>query len=769
MENNSQNQVINIRELIIKYAKKWYVFLIAIVLCGACGVLHILRTVPMFKTYSTILIRDKNANPMAGFLENSEMADVLAPSKNVDNEAEILKSKTITQQMVEELGLQVATYKKSGLRYKEQYGNLDVAIVYPEGFYGDLNYKFTTYLTQKSDGTYKISFEMKNKFLGSEVEKVTVSSLAEAVPTRWGNFNFIVNTTDTLPYKMKFVTYPLPVWVEIYGQQIHVDPISRKVDAISISIIGENHQKCRDIVNKIVELFNRDAFADKNRMATQMAAFISERLDVIVKELAEVETSVESYKKEHNLADISTQSHLFIQSASQYEKRIAEVEMQMGLVSFVENYVKDQSNNETLIPGNTGISDGGLTSLIASYNAQLLEYLRIKRSTNADNPIVELQNDQLQLARENIAKTIQNVKSSLDITRNDLVAQQQQFSSKIGDVPTMERQYVEIARQQQVKQSLYLFLLQKREETELNLASSTNIAKIIDPAFTELTAVKPRIMVTLFFAVILGFILAYGYLLVYEIFNNKITCKKDLQALTNLPILGQIPQHKNNGYIVMENGVQNVVTEMFRMVRSNIKFVLKKRDDKIILITSSVSGEGKSFVSTNLALSLAMINKKVVLIGLDIRKPMLSKYLNIESQYGITNYLVDETISIDEIINKCVQNDNLDVIVSGSIPPNPAEILNNNRLDELFAQLRTTYDYILVDTAPIGLVSDTFVIDRVADATLYVCRKGVTPNDQIEALNDLVAEEKLKNVSLILNGVNGESLSRYGYGTYIKK
>ena len=330
-----------------------------------------------------------------------------------------------------------------------------------------------------------------------------------------------------------------------------------------------------------MELYTRDAMMDKNRMSIQIADFINERLELISKELKDVENNVENYKKEHKLADITSQSKLFIETAGDYEKQIASVEIQIGLVAFIESYIQDPRNQDAMIPGNIGIEDEALSKVIEAYNTQLLDYLRIKRSTNEINPILEQQHEQILLTKSNIAQTVKNVKSGLEIMRKDLV-QNKQFIDKIGNVPTIERHYIEIARQQQVKQQLYLFLLQKREETELTLASATNVAKIIDPAYTDLTPVSPKLKLILFFALVMGCCIGFAYIYLYDLINDKISDKKELISLTSIPLLGQIPFCKNASNIVMREGAQSVVTEMFRMVRTNIKFVLKKKTTKLL-------------------------------------------------------------------------------------------------------------------------------------------------------------------------------------------
>lgn len=766
---NKLNQEINVRELLIKYLKKWHIFAIAIFSCLVLGFIYIKQAQVKFQTYSTILVHSDDANPMAGFLSGSGMKDILAPKKDVENEIEVIKSKTIIQKMITELDLQTATYIKDKLKYIEVYGNEPISIVYPQEFYNNLKGFFRVTVNYQKNGTYKLTFTYKKNYSWwqTTTEKVEVESLAQPIKTQWAEFTFVENYPSDKPYKLKFEIEPLQVLVERYGKLITAGLVSKKTDAIKIAIVHPQVEKSTDIINKVVELYNRDAMMDKNRMSIQIADFINERLELISKELKDVENNVENYKKEHKLADITSQSKLFIETAGDYEKQIASVEIQIGLVAFIESYIEDPRNQDAMIPGNIGIEDEALSKVIEAYNTQLLDYLRIKRSTNEINPILEQQHEQILLTKSNIAQTVKNVKSGLEIMRKDLVAKNKQFIDKIGNVPTIERHYIEIARQQQVKQQLYLFLLQKREETELTLASATNVAKIIDPAYTDLTPVSPKLKLILFFALVMGCCIGFAYIYLYDLINDKISSKKELISLTSVPLLGQIPFCKNASNIVMREGAQSVITEMFRMVRTNIKFVLKKKDDKVIIITSSVAGEGKSFFSINLALSLAMINKKVLLVGLDIRKPVLSQYLNIKAKHGITSYLVDDTITVNDIVNKQIAHENMDVIVSGPIPPNPAEILTSERLDTLFEELRKHYDYILVDTAPVGIVADTFTLSHISDATLYVCRQGVTPREHIEILNTLEKENRLNNVSLILNGVDEGHLSNYGH--YVKK
>ena len=675
--------------------------------------------------------------------------------------------------MIDELGIRTAVFKKKGLRYIEMYGGEPLTVVYPPNFEPTIRGFLSIVVNKNAKGEYL--FKFKRKYIDKETYQCSVTSLSKPIETPWGLFTFVehpenikVDDEHDGSYKLKFFLSSAKSQIDTYVESINVALASKKSNAVNLSYISSCPAKNEAILNKIIDLYNLDALSDKNRMSMQMANFITERSALISTELKDAEIDVENYRREHNIANISTQSQLFLETSSEYEKRIAEADIQYSLVSFVENYLKN-STDKDLIPNNTGSEDKSLGDLIVSYNDLVLRYLRIGRSTNETNPIVEQTQNQIALLRQNILQTIRNVKKSIEITKTDLKEKNKKFTAQISDVPTMEREYVAISRQQRIKQGLYMSLLQKREETQLTLASTTESAKIIDAAYTTETAVAPKLKLLLLIAFVMGAVLGAGYLYVYASFNSRIQDKYELKHLTKSPIIGYIPFVKGTSYVVVSTEHHGVIDEMFRSIRANLKFVLKNPNEKVMLVTSSIAGEGKSFFSINLALSLAMLNKRVALVGLDIRKPMLAKYLDVQSAPGVTNFLSDKSLQVSDIVVKASQNSNLDVYVGGTIPPNPAELLNDSRLDDLFEVLRNQYDYVIIDSAPIGLVSDTFIVNHVVDAVLYVTRQGITPREHIQNLATYVADEKLKNVSLVLNGVPETDLYGYGYGNYVTK
>lgn len=776
LENKSVDQnEIDIVAIVRLLKRKWYVFLITMVAAFAVAAFYFLTKAPQYSTTATILIKtDDPMNPLQGMNFDGFMAsDLLGTTKAVDDEMEILRSKKLVKQMIDELGIRTAVFKKKGMRYIEMYGGEPLTVVYPPNFETTIRGSLEIVVDKNADGKY--TFKFKRKYIDRESYKCSVTSLAKPVKTPWGVFSFVehpeniqVGDGQDGSYALKFKLSSSKSQIDSYVELINVELASKKSNAVSLSYTSSCPAKNEAILNKIIDLYNLDALSDKNRTSMQMANFITDRLVLISAELKEAEIDVENYRREHNIANISTQSQLFLETSSEYEKRIAEADIQYSLVSFVENYLK-KSTDYDLIPNNTGIEDKSLGDLIVSYNELVLKYLRMGRSTNETNPIVEQTQHQIALLRQNILQTIRNVKKSIEITKTDLKEKNKKFTDQISDVPTMEREYVAISRQQRIKQGLYMSLLQKREETQLTLASTTESAKIIDAAYTAETPVAPKLKLLLLIAFVLGGALGAAYLYVYASFNNRIQDKHDLKHLTKLPIIGYIPFVKGTSYVVVSTQNHGVIDEMFRSIRANLKFVLKNPNEKVMLVTSSIAGEGKSFFSINLALSLAMLNKRVALVGLDIRKPMLAKYLNVKNAPGVTNFLSDKSMKVSDIVVTSPQNANLDVYVGGTIPPNPAELLNDSRLDELFEVLRAEYDYVIIDSAPIGLVSDTFIINHVVDAVLYVTRQGITPREHVQNLAGYVSEEKLKNVSLVLNGVPETDLYGYGYGNYVTK
>ena len=778
MTNNNQNRTnqrnttieeIDIKELIIKILKKWYVFVIVGIFCIALAIYHIFSTPPTFTTNGVVLIRSNNALDQSMLGDEFSMAsDLMNMGKLVDDEMIVLKSKTITKQMVEELSLQTSSFYKKRLGgYYQLYNNEPLIIIFPDEYKKNLIGSLTIEVEKNKKGIWKFKFihklgYNKTKFKGE------LTDLTHSLETPWGKFSFIEDEANIDPkypnYELKYVTVPIKSRIEEYNTLINISLSNKKANAINITLEGGNIAKNEAIVNKIIELYDRDALSDKNRMAYQMSKFIDERIEILSKELIVIENEVEQYRIKEGLANLSMQAQMAIEASKEYEQMLTEVDMEYSLMTFVENHIL-KSDLLDLIPSNTGINNPALSELIIEYNNQVMEYLRLTRSTNEDNPFVSQLKDKLLLTRQNILQTITNIKEGTEIRREDVIKRSNLLAKDLSGVPTIEKEYVEIAREQGIKRNLYLFLLRKREDIQLNLASNINTSKIVDNAYTSVIPVAPNKKIILLFSIFLAGVIGLAYVYIESLINNKIENKKELESLTKLPILGSVPFIKDkSSNIVMHEGANNIAAERFRGLRTNLKFTFNKPDDKVILLTSSHSGEGKTFISINLALSLAMIDKKVALVGLDIRIPRLAEYMSIKVVPGITDYLSESVYTEEDIKQKYTDNNNLDVFVAGSIPPNPSELLTNPRLIKLLEYLRKNYDYVVIDSAPIGLTSDTLHLSQYSDANLYVCRQKVTTKEEIQHLNYLVENNHLNNVSLILNGTSGGNTYGYGYG-----
>ncbi len=778
MTNNNQNttngqntaiEEIDVKELIFKILRKWYVFIITGVLCLAFAIYYIFSTPPEYSTTGTLLIRSDNKLGASMMGDEFSMAsDLMNVGKVVDDEMIILKSKTIMKQMVEELMLQTNTFYKKRLGgYYQLYNNEPLIVIFPDEYKQNLRGSLTIEVKKNSKNIWKFKFihklgYNKTKFKGE------LTDLTHSLETPWGKFSFIEDTTKIDPdypnYELKYVTAPVKSRIEGYNTLINIALSNKKANAINLTLEGGNIKKNEAIINKIIELYNRDALSDKNKTAYQMSKFIDERIDVVSKELVIIENEVEQYRIKEGLANLSAQAQITLESSKQYEQLLTTIDMEYNLMTFVENHILN-SDLLDLIPSNTGINDPVLSSLIVDYNNKVMEYLRLTRSTNENNPFISQLKDKILMTRQNILQTITNIKEGTEIRRRDIIERNETLADNLSSVPTIEKEYVEIAREQGIKRNLYLFLLRKREDIQLSLASNINTSKIVDVAYTSEIPIAPNKKIILLLAIFMAGVIGLVYIYIDSLINNKVENKKMLRNLTNLPIIASIPLVKQKqSNIVMQSGNNSIVAEAFRALRTNIKFTFTKPTDKVIIVTSSHAGEGKSFVSTNLALSLAMIDKKVALLGLDIRIPRLAEYLSLKTTPGITDYLSEPAYTPEDIKQVYPQNKNLNVFVAGSIPPNPSELLSNPRLNALFEYLREQYDYIIVDSAPVGLTSDTIQLAQFSDAIVYICRQKVTQQHYIHNLNSLIAEDHLRNVSLVLNGTSGGESYGYGYG-----
>lgn len=757
MSNQTPNiEIINLKEIAIKYLKKWRWFVVSTFLTIVVALLYILSTNTTFTVESTILVREDNNQQLYSDMAIVESFGLEGVSKDVEDEMRIIGSKTILSEAIRDLDISTEYYVKNKLRYTDTYPIIPLK----------LTASYNTTKQPQQVLTLKIS-KIKNAYqvdlqYGEAKEKLLVNDLTKAFKTTAGNLKLTPSKDFDEFITYKIIDYPLAVITNNLNKSIQINTINKKTNAVKVSTVSSNPIKAQAIINKIVELYNLDAILDKNIIASNTKDFVEKRLELLKNELLNVEISVETYKKQNNMTDLTTQADYFMRTTGEYNKELSRIETQLNLVDYIDKHLKESENKYSLIPANLGLQDAPLQQLIKNYNDALLERLKISRTSNSMNPLITQLEEQISTMRSSIIASIASVSDGLKISKRDLKKKESQFSGKIKDIPTQEREYIDIKRQQEIKNDLYVFLLKKREENALTLASTIPSAKTLDKAYVVPEPVSPKKMVILLVALIIGLVIPIGIIYIIDLFDQTIQNKKELQRLTKVPYVGSISQVKDTEKVVVGEGKTTPIAEMFRLIRTNLQFMLSSKPSHVILITSAGSGEGKSFTAINLALSFALTNKKVMLLGLDIRKPTLGNYLNVAEKSGITHYLSNESLTLDGITLKSDLHKNLDIILSGPVPPNPTELLMSYRLDEMIEELREKYDYIIMDSAPLGIVSDTYLLNRLSDNVLFVCRQNYTPREATDLINEVYQKGSLNGMGIILNGVDKEN--EYGYG-----
>jgi len=760
MNNQAQNiEIINLKEIAVKYLKKWRWFVLSTIFCVAIAALYILSTNTTYSVESTILVREDNNRQLFSEMAIVESFGMESVKKDVEDEMRILGSKTILSEAIRDLDISTEYYVKNRLRYTDIYPDIPLKLIAKYNISEKNPQQVLVLNIQKKDLSYLIDLQY-----GAQKEKLVLKDFSKPFKTIAGILKLTPGPDfdDKLSYKI--IDYPLAAITNNLSKSIQINTINKKTNAVKISTVSSNPTKAQAIINKLVELYNLDAVLDKNIIASNTKDFVEKRLELLKNELLDVEISVETYKKQNNMTDLSTQAEYFMRTTGEYNKELSRIETQLNLVDYIDKHLNESENKYSLIPANLGLQDGALQTLIKNYNDALLQRLKISRTSNSMNPLITQLEEQIATMRSSIIASIASVSDGLKISKRDLKKKESQFTGKIKEIPTQEREYIDIKRQQEIKNDLYIFLLQKREENALALASTIPSAKTLDKANVIPEPVGPKKMVIMLIALIIGLVIPIAVIYIIDLFDQTIKDKKELLRLTKVPFVGSISLVKEHEKVLVGEGKTTPIAEMFRLIRTNLQFMLSNKPSHVILITSAGSGEGKSLTAINLALSFALTNKKVILLGLDIRKPALGEYLNMTEKTGITHYLSNDSLTIEEITLQSDLHKNLSILLAGPVPPNPTELLMSYRLDELIEELREKYDYIILDSAPLGIVSDTYLLNRLADNTLFVCRQNYTPREATELINEVYQKGNLNGMGLILNGVDKSSAYGYGYG-----
>ena len=615
--------------------------------------------------------------------------------------------------------------------------------------------------------------------VGEKEYQKQFDKLPAVFPTDEGTIAFFANN-DTLSavcpenitkerHITAFINRPFSVLKE-YVSSLSIAPTSKTTSVVVISLENTNTRRGRDYINKLLEMYNINANNDKNEVAQKTAEFIDERIGIISKELGSTEQDLENFKRSAGITDLSSEAQIALTGNAEYEKKRVENQTQINLVMDLQRYMK--GNEYEVLPSNIGLQDAASAGAIDRYNQMLVERKRLLRTSTENNPTIINLDTSIRAMRTNVQATLDATLKGLQITKEDLAREASRYSRRINDAPTQERQFVSIARQQEIKSGLYLMLLQKREENAITLAATANNAKIIDEALADDNPISPKKTIVYLAALVLGVGLPVGVIYLIGLTKFKIEGRADVEKLTSLPVVGDIPlaDEKTGSIAVFENQ-NNLMSETFRNVRTNLQFMLENGKN-VILVTSTISGEGKSFISANLAISLSLLGKKVVIVGLDIRKPGLNKVFNIpKKEHGITQYLTNTTANLMDFVQPSDINKNLFILPGGTVPPNPTELLARGGLEKAIETLKANFDYVILDTAPVGMVTDTLLIGRVADLSVYVCRADYTHKAEFTLINELAENNKLPNLCIAVNGLDLNSRKYgyyYGYGKYGK-
>ena len=748
--------------LVFHCLHKWYWFVLCIAICVGLAMLYLQCKTNEFSTSSTIMIRTDN-NMSRSSLQ-TDMLELMGyqTSKIIDDEIQILTSHAIMEQVVRTLNLQTEYRKKVGLRWVGQYPRPDVLMTFQPGVLDTLQYMELELERTETDYIIEMMYRRVTT-------KFHVSNLLDPITTPAGTITLTETRALKVGDRMRITTLPVPARANQQLGVLSCRPAKKESNVILLTMNNDMPLRAHDVINKVVELYNLDAVVDKNIMATNTANFINERLQIVENELGEVETAVESYMKENGLTDINQELHLVLSNQTAYQKELAEVETQINLLDFLADYLQTPDNQQALIPSNLGVKDAALLKLINDYNALLLQQMRMTRSATELNPTYVQSVEEGQTLRQAILSSINNIRRGLQIQKSDLAKKDRELTSQLYKTPEKERKYVEIKRQQEIKEKLYIYLYQKREENALTLASTVMPAKTIDSPMT-FGPISPRRNRILLIAIAIGLGLPFVIIFLSDYLNDEVKDLREFQSVVKAPFLGHVLYMPSDNVVAVESHNNSAQAELFRTIRTNLRFMLSDKKSPVLLVTSALNGEGKSYVAINIAASLALLKKKVILVGMDIRKPTLSQYLHIDFKGHLTSFLLDPTMPLDELIIPSGAVDNLDVLPSGAIPPNPGELIQSANVELLFNALRERYDYIVVDTAPLYLVSDTFHLDKYADMTIFVTRANYISREMLPYIQDIYASQKMHNMACVLNastGVKrGYGYGRYGYGRY---
>lgn len=769
MNHTSEKKEITLHEIISDYTRYWYLFVAGVIISLVIATLILRYSTPIYETQTTIIVKDERSGggavELAALSELSFFANSFS-SKKMESEIVIIKSRNIISKTIKALNLNVVYYIEGAIKGTEIYSYKPININYINSE-NDTATKFPKLIVNIIDRT---SFSLSSD--GDEDSKTY--NFGDTIDLPSGKIIVVPNFQNENKF-LSYIDKPIHAYyysvesiARLYQGSIEAIHDGKNGDVLRLKIKSSLREKAEDFLNELMYQYNQDAINDKNQIALKTSEFIDSRLQIITRELDSVENNKEFFKSSNRLTDIESESNLMMESASEFNKRQVDLTTQIQLTKSIGNYLESSPVTE-LIPSNIGLNENEVSLSVNTYNQLVLERNKLLENSTVQNPVIVNIDGQLNHLHTSILKSVRTQQNRLELILKDLNVEENKFNTRLSQVPKKEKLFRDIVRQQNIKEQLYLFLLRQREETSISLAVTSPKAKIVDKALSSNSPVSPKRGIILLVSVLLGVLIPFVIIYIRYLLDIKINNRRDVERIINgTSIIGEIPRlHKKDSQLIREND-HSILAESFRILRTNLQFLFLNKESKndatkTIFVTSTIHSEGKTFVAFNLALSLATVNKKVILVGADIRNPQLHRYFSKgdKNQAGFTDYIARDDMDINQIIKRTEFHSNLDIMLSGTIPPNPAELLMLPRVETIFKELKEQYDYIIVDTAPSMLVADSILINKYADSTLYVVRAGYTDKKLLDFLNDSIREGKLKNIAVIINSVN---TANYGYG-----
>lgn len=759
MARSKSSDFIDFPRLFKLYLSKWYLFVISVAVCGFLGFVISRVKQPVYTVNANVLITQDKSTPSMNDPMAGAMSMIFGTSAYVEDEIFQVGAHSLYCDVVKKLGLYNTHYVHRGfLTNVLTYPDFPVDVTAPAELIDTLRTGISFKIKINEKGRAKIKAKMLRRTV-AEVEDV---KLPYTMKTPLGDFT-VVTTKYYNPgsdLSTNVSVNGIDASAETLGEDVHSEIASKRSNVIALSINTTNPELGKAVLNQIMEQYNQRGIVQKRQQTALTAGFIDGRLLIISDDLRKSDREIQEYKQNKGIVDLILETKYQTEKKAAIEEKLIEANTTAEVMALTADYLSKPENAYALVP--MMVDTEGAQKLIGEYNAAILERSELLSSARPDNTALKLLSERIDQMRENVSQTLGRALASQRVAASELAKELASTEGYLKDMPQTEREYIDLEREHRVKQELYLFLLQKREENSLMMANAQPKGQVIDSAYTLIDTVGLGKKAIILLSLIFGMCLPPIFLYCMRLVRNRFESRQDVERLTDVPILGEVCVDHTGRKLVVDSTDTSSTVELFRLMRANLLFVLNDANDKVVLVTSSVSGEGKSFISSNLAATLALTGKRVVLVGMDIRNPRIAQYMSVNPQFGLTQYLSSSSISLQQIIVPAPTVANLDIIVGGPVPPNPAELLISEKVDEFFSKLRQLYDYIIVDTAPIGMVSDTFTLNRIADAAIYVCRANYTSLHDLMEVNDIFEQKRLKKLSIVVNGT--KTKKTYGYG-----